>query len=66
MLRTFLVFCLYHFDSKHNSSFLQILSLYIIEDWIITIMGDSKHELGTVKMFSAHPTSSPPKKNKNE
>jgi len=34
-------------------AFVRILSLYIIYDWIIIIMGDSKHELSTINIL--HP-----------
>ena len=49
MLRALLVLSCYHFDSKHLI-FLCILSLFIINDWII-IMGYSKHELSVVNML---------------
>ena len=52
MLQTFLVLLQKpHFDSKHNSNFLHILPLYIIYDWIVTIMGDIKHEHSTRSML---------------
>jgi len=51
MLRTLLVWSRKHFDSKHHLSFLRILSLYFIYDWI-TVMGYScKHEFGTINML---------------
>ena len=52
MLRTLLVL------SRHNSSFLCILSLciYILYDWITMIMGHSKHELSTLKNHVVLPT----------
>ena len=34
-------FCHVHFYSRHNSSFLCVLSLYLINDWITMIMGHS-------------------------
>ena len=52
MLQNLLILSCQHFDSKHNSSLLCILShtIYIIYDWI-TIMGYSKHELSTINML---------------
>ena len=47
----FSFFSCYHFDWKHNSSFLWILS-----------MGDSKHELSTINMF--YPPPPPPHQKK--
>ena len=49
MLRTLLVLPRQR-DSKHYSSFLCILSLYIFYDWI-AIMGYGKHELSTINML---------------
>ena len=43
----------WHFDSKHNSSFLRIfISIIILFNvWIITLMEDSKHDLSTINML---------------
>ena len=54
MLLTFLVLhilMLKHLIQNMIQAFVHILSLYIIYDWIIIIMGDSKHELSTINML---------------